>query len=118
MHDTSIDAFMPAIAMLEALDKRQVSAVELLDLHLQRIDRYNPALNAIVTFDNEHAQQAAIAADQSRTQGKHGLLLGLPVTIKDTIDVAGLPGTAGAEEYRDRRPEHDAPLVARVRDAG
>ena len=118
MDSLSIDAFAPATAMLEALNKRQVSAVELLDLHLHRIERYNPALNAIVTFDIEHARQAANAADQARAQGEHGALLGLPVTIKDTIDVRGLPGTAGVERYKDRRPEQDAPLVARVRAAG
>jgi len=118
MDNAPIDAFASAIAMLEALDKRQVSSVELLDLHLRRIERYNPALGAIVTFDVEHARQAATAADEARARGEHGALLGLPVTIKDTIDVKGLPGTAGVERYRDRRPEHDAPLVTRVRAAG
>ena len=118
MDNAPIEAFASAIAMLEALDRRQVSAVELLDLHLRRIERYNPALNAIVTFDVEHARQAAIAADETRARGEHGALLGLPVTIKDTIDVKGLPGTAGVERYKDRRPAHDAPLVARVRAAG
>lgn len=113
-----IDAFASAIAMLEALHKRQVSAVELLDLHLRRIERYNPALGAIVTFDVEQAQHAANAADEARARGEHGALLGLPVTIKDTIDVKGLPGTAGVERYKDRRPAQDAPLVARVRAAG
>ncbi len=104
--------------MLDALNKRQVSAVELLDMHLHRIERYNPALNAIVTFDIEHAKQTAIAADEARAQGKHGALLGLPITIKDTIDVRGLPGTAGVKRFKDRRPEYDAPLVASVRAAG
>ncbi len=118
METTPIDAFASAITMLDALTKRQVSAVELLDLHLRRIERYNPALGAIVTFDVERAQQAAIAADEARVQGEHGALLGLPITIKDTIDVKGLPGTAGIERYADRRPERDAPLVARVRAAG
>jgi amidase len=118
MDDIPINAFTSAIAMLEALNKRQVSAVELLDLHLHRIERYNSTLNAIVTFDIEHAHQAAIAADQVRAEGEHGALLGLPITIKDTIDVKGLPGTAGVERYKDRRPEYDAPLVARVRAAG
>jgi amidase len=118
MDATPIDAYTPATSMLEALDKRHLSAVELLDLHIHRIERYNPALNAIVTFDFEHAREAAIAADEARAQGKHSALLGLPVTIKDTIDVEGLPGTAGVERFRDRRPEQDAPLVTRVRAAG
>jgi amidase len=118
MDAAPLDAFASAITMLEALHKRQVSAVELLDLHLHRIERYNPALNAIVTFDVEQARQVAFAVDEARARGEHGTLLGLPVTIKDTIDVKGLPGTAGVERYKDRRPMHDAPLVARVRSAG
>jgi amidase len=117
MDNAPIDAFASAIAMLEALNKRQVSAAELLDLHLRRIERYNPVLNAIVTFDVEHARHAAMAADEARARGEHGALLGLPVTIKDTIDVKGLPGTAGVERYKDRRPAHDAPLVVCVRAA-
>ena len=118
MDDTPMVAFSPATVMLEALNKRQVSAVELLDLHLHRIEHYNPAVNAIVAFDIEHARQAAIAADEARAHGEHRALLGLPITIKDTIDVKGLPGTAGVEQYKDRRPEYDAPIVARVRAAG
>ena len=118
MDKAPINAFTSATTMLEALNKRQVSAIELLEMHLRRIERYNPALNAIVTFDIEHAKKNAIAADEARIKGKHGALLGLPITIKDTIDVEGLPGTAGVEQYKDRRPEHDAPLVARVRAAG
>ena len=55
--------------MLEALNKRQVSAVELLDMHLRRIERYNPALNAIVTFDIEHAKKTAIACRRSKSTG-------------------------------------------------
>ena len=118
MDKTPINAFTSATTMLDALNKRQVSAVELLDMHIHRIERYNPALNAIVTFDIEHAKKTAIAADEARAQGKHGALQGLPITIKDTIDVEGLPGTAGAEQFKDRCPEHDAPLVERVRAAG
>src|SRR5260370_10328637 len=118
METVPIDAFESAIARLEALHNGHVSAVELLDLHQRRIERYNPTLGAIVTFDVEHARHAANAADEARARGEHGTLIGLPVTIKDTIDVKGLPGTAGVERYKDRRPAHDAPLVARVRAAG
>jgi amidase len=118
MDASPIDAFASASAMLAALNKRQVSAVELLDLHVRRITRYNPVLNAIVTFDVEHAYEVAIATDKARARGEQGALLGLPVTIKDTIDVQGLPGTAGVVRYADRRPQQDAPLVTRVRAAG
>lgn len=69
MEAAPIDAFASAIAMLDALSKRRVSAVELLDLHLRRIERYNPDLGAIVTFDVEHARQAAKAADEASARG-------------------------------------------------
>jgi amidase len=116
MAATTLDPFAAASAMLDALRAREISAVELLDLHLARIARYNPALNAIVTSDFERARQAAIAADEAYAQGDRRALLGLPVTIKDTIDVAGLPGTAGV--VADRIPARDAPVAARVRAAG
>jgi amidase len=116
MDTAPLDAFASASAMLDALRGRRISAVELLDLHLARIARYNPALNAIVTFDFERARQAAAAADAAYARGERRALLGLPVTIKDTIDVQGLPGTAGV--VKDRYPAQDAPVAARVRAAG
>jgi amidase len=102
--------------MLDALTAREVSAVELLELHLARIARYNPALNAIVSFDFERARKAAAAADAAYARGERRALLGLPITIKDTIDVEGLPGTAGA--VADRVPSKDSPVAARARGAG
>ena len=115
---SAIDGFSPAYTMLRTLRARQVSAVELLDLHLERIERLNPALNAIVTPNYDQARQDARTADAARARGEDAPLLGLPMTIKDCIDVQGLPGTAGVVEFADRRPVHDAPVVARVRAAG
>jgi amidase len=104
--------------MLRALRERRVSAVELLDLHLRRIERYNPALNAIVTPNYEQARDAAAAADAARARGQEAALLGLPLTIKDSIDVAGLLGTAGIVDAAERRPQADARIVASIRGAG
>ena len=104
--------------MLRALKERQVSAVELLDLHLTRIERHNPVLNAIVTPDFDNARKVAESADAARARGDDGGLLGLPLTIKDCIDVGGLLGTAGVEEFAERRPDADAMLTSRVRAAG
>jgi len=94
-----------------------VSAVELLELYLGRVARYNPQLNAVVTF-NEDARRDAAAADAARAHGDDKPLLGLPLTIKDCIDVAGLRGTAGVPAHAERRPATDAPVVARLRAAG
>lgn len=96
----------------------EITAVELLALHLERIERYNPALNAIVVLDREAAGDAAREADDLRVQGIERPLLGLPVTIKDAIDVDGLPTTCGLTRRRDELPDADAPVVARLREAG
>jgi amidase len=114
----TLDTFATATAMLRALRGREISAVELLEMHLAQIARRNPALNAIVTPDYDNARQTAEQADMARASGADDALLGLPLTIKDCIDVAALPGTAGVPEFAERRPERDAPVVARVRAAG
>ncbi len=103
--------------MLCALRERRVSAVELLELHLARIARYNLALTAIVT-PNDDARRDAVAVDGARARGEDRPLLGLPLTIKDCIDVAGLRGTAGVPAFAERVPTMDAPVVARLRAAG
>lgn len=113
-----LDGFVSATEMLHALGQRQISAVELLRLHLQRIERYNPQLNAIVTPNYDDARQVAAQADAARAQGEDRPLLGLPLTIKDCIYVAGLPTTGGVPERAEAIAEEDAPVAARVRAAG
>lgn len=114
----SIDGFSTATEMLGALRDKKLSAVELLDLHVRRIERYNPAINAVVIKDYDRAREAAVAADAARARGDGGMLLGLPLTIKDAIDVQGLPTTCGVPERAQTYPERDARLVASVRAAG
>jgi amidase len=113
-----LDTFATATAMLRALRDREISAVELLELHLAQIARHNPTLNAIVTPDYDTARATAERADAAHKGSADGTLLGLPLTIKDCIDIAGLPGTAGAPAFAERRPAEDAPVVARLRAAG
>ena len=114
----AVDGFTTATGMLRALRSREVSAVELLELHIRRIERYNPALNAVVIKDYDRAEAAARAADAARASGEDGALLGLPLTIKDVLDVQGLPTVCGATERVDAIAEADAPIVASVRAAG
>jgi amidase len=114
----AVDGFTSATEMLQALRSKQVSAVELLDLHLERIERLNGPLNAVVIKDYDRAREAAVAADAARARGDDRPLLGLPLTIKDAIDVEGLPTTCGVPERAQTYPEHDARLVASVRAAG
>lgn len=96
-----------------------VSAEEVVRAHLDRITMVNPLLNAIVYLDAEPAFAAARAADARLAAGRDiGPLHGVPFTVKDWIDVAGMPCTAGDPQFRDRVPSVDAPVVARMRQAG
>ena len=113
-----IDAFATAVDMLAALRARRVSAVELLELHLKRIARHNPELNAIVELDFERARREAEAADTRRARGEDAPLRGLPMTLKESINVRGLRTTAGMSVWKDFRAEHDAPVTTRVKGAG
>lgn len=101
-----------------ALIRREFSARDLLAQTLDAIERLNPALNAIVHLDVAAAWQAAAASDERIAQGEAGALEGLPMTIKDCFEVAGMPATAGAPALRDYVPKKDAPVVARLRRAG
>ena len=104
--------------MVRALAAREISASELLELHLRRIERFNGSLNAIVWPDFDRARAAASAADAALTRDERAPLLGLPLTVKDSIDVEGLPSTAGLPERVEHRAASDALLVRRLRDAG
>ncbi len=118
MTATKLDLFASATVMLRALREKEVSAVELLELHLRRIERYNPRINAIVTPDFDNALRAAALADKALVRGEHRALIGLPLTIKDCIDVEGLVGTGGVKRFAQRRADTDSRLAARVRGAG
>src|ERR1700748_3144789 len=99
--------------------RRELSSRELLELCLARVDRINPAVNAVVTQDREAAYGAAARADeQTAAGGPLGPLHGLPITIKDAIEVAGIRSTGGAAELTDHVPASDAPAVGRLRSAG
>jgi amidase len=112
-------AFASATELAAALREKRISSRELLDLYLRRIERYNPAVNAVVTVDAERARGDAGAADDELARGElRGPLHGLPMTIKDSIETAGMLSTAGAPILADYVPERDADAVARLRAAG
>jgi Asp-tRNA(Asn)/Glu-tRNA(Gln) amidotransferase A subunit family amidase len=97
---------------------REVSPVEIAEAHLERIARLNPALNAIVTIAPDLLERASHAEKALLRGDNVGLLHGVPVTIKDTIDTAGLRTTSGSKIRVDYVPETDAPAVARLKAAG
>lgn len=95
--------------LVELVRQREVAAEEVVESHLEQISRLNPTLNAIVTLNPRAVEQARSAA---------GDLCGLPVTIKDTIETAGLRTTSGSKVREDYVPTIDAPAVARLKAAG
>ncbi len=112
-------AFASATHQLRLLNAGEIGAAELLQLYLERVDRYNPDYNLVVAFDREHARERAEEIDRRRARGEQlGPLAGLPITIKDSLEVVGMPTTCGLEHLRNHRPEEDADAVALLRHAG
>ena len=112
-------ALWSAEELSAALREKRISSRELLETYLDRIERLNPVLNAVVTLDAERAIEAARAADEQTARGGiTGPLHGLPITIKDAIETSGIRSTGGADELADHVPKDDAPAVARLRSGG
>ena len=109
----------PATELAALVRGRELSAAELLAAHLAQIERLNPRVNAICTLDAEGATAAAAQLDTALAAGADaGPLAGLPVVVKDLVDVAGLPTTRGSPIYRDAVADHDDLMVQRMRAAG
>ena len=111
--------FRSATELARLTKAKKIASEELLDLYLSRIDKYNPRLNAVVATDVPGARKRARAADAALASGEDwGPLHGIPLTIKDSFDLAGLPATWGVPELRDHRPATNALAVQRYIDAG
>jgi amidase len=111
--------FRPATELAAMVRAREISARELLDAHLDRIERVNPGLNAIVTLDVDGARAAAEAADAVLAAGDEvGPLHGLPVAHKDTHQTGGMRTTWGSPLHRDTVPARDELIVSRLHAAG
>jgi amidase len=111
--------FRTARELAAAIQDGEVSSMEVVDAHLARIVEHNPKLNAIVTLDEAGARQRAREADEALVRGEvWGPLHGVPVTIKDSFETAGLRTTSSYKPLADHVPERDATAVARLRRAG
>jgi len=105
--------------MAHRIARRELSSAEVVDAHLARIDAMNPALNAIVRVLADEARAAAVLADRRLKAGETvGPLHGVPFTIKENIDMAGLPTTWGVPALAQAVVPIDAPVVERMRAAG
>jgi amidase len=111
-----------AVDLAALLARGKVSAVEVLETHLDWIDQRNPELNAICTLDRDHAFEQARAADALRRRDPEAAaakpLLGLPTAIKDLVPTKGIRTTFGSPIFADNVPDFDALIVERIRDAG
>lgn len=115
MRDT---LFRSASDAAEMLRRKAISSRELTEALFARIDAVNPGLNAVVEQRREAALRDAKAADNAIADGRRGLLLGVPMTIKDSFNVAGLHTTWGNPAFKDYVAESDATVVHRLKEAG
>lgn len=112
-------AYAGVKAITSAIQKQEVSSVEVLHYFQQRIKQHNPKLNAVVVQNQLMAETMARQADKDIAAGIiRGPLHGLPMTIKDTYEVVGMTATSGARRWKDHKPVQNAAAVQRLLDAG
>ncbi len=112
-------AFDGAVTLASAIRNKEIGCLELLDLYLDRVERHNPALNAVVVMDADSARNRARELDSALAAGTViGPLHGVPMTVKESFDIAGMPTTWGAPWLKDNVAASDALAVERYRSAG
>jgi amidase len=111
-------SFKTAVELSTALAAKKVSAVELAQDAIGRIERHDAKINAICVRDFDRGLEAARAADAAIARGEAKPLLGLPITVKESYNIAGLPTTWGFSPQKDFRPPEDALSITRVKQAG
>jgi amidase len=117
MHETLL--FQSATDAAQAVCRKKLSSRELTEMLLTRIEEANPALNAVVELRREAALQEALAADEATARGDDpGPLHGVPMTIKDSFNVAGLHTTWGNPAFKDFVADRDATVIRRLKRAG
>ena len=110
--------FPTAEQLAAALRAGEVTSAELTDEAIARIEQDDKEINAICVPDFDRARAAARDADQARARGADRPLLGIPVTVKESYNIAGLPTTWGLPQYRNYLPAEDAVQVSRLKAAG
>jgi amidase len=112
-------AFASAVRLAGEIRDRKIGCLELLDFFLARAERYNPALNAVVVWQTDRARERARAADAALARGEvWGPLHGLPMTVKESFNITGLPTTWGNPLWKDNIAAEDAVVVERLQRAG
>ena len=112
-------AYWSVVEQAKAIKEGKFTSRELLELTIERIESVNPELNAVVTMDLDLARKLADEADAKLKSGALvGPLHGIPITVKDALETAGIRSTGGATELHNHVPDRDAPVVKAVKDAG
>src|SRR5580692_3051629 len=112
-------AFLSATRLAGEIRDRRIGCLELLDLFIARAEQHNPALNAIVAWQVDKARERADAADAALARGEMwGPLHGVPMTIKESYDVVGMPTTWGVPDLKANFPKRNALAVDRLLAAG
>jgi amidase len=114
----SVPGYQSASELADAIKARKVSSVEVVDHVIARIERFDPALNAVVVRDFEAAREAAKAADKASQGGDRRPLLGVPIVVKESFNVAGLATTWGIPQQKNFIAKEDAVVIARLKNAG
>lgn len=111
--------FSTAVELAQSIARKEISAREVLQIHLDQIERVNPQVNAIITLHADRALEQAAAADERQARGESlGPLHGLPIAHKDLVLTKGIRTTFGSPIYRDFVPPEDALIVERLKQAG
>jgi amidase len=116
--EAPISPYRSAVELKAALAARKVSARELVDAAIARIEQLDGKINAVVVRDFDRARAAAKAADEALAKGEKRPLLGLPMTVKEQYNVAGLPTCWGIPKFKNWKPDSDALVVQRLKAAG
>ncbi len=112
-------AFSTVVELSTWIRERKLTSERLTKIYLERLKRFQPKLNCVITLTEEHALRQARAADTEIAAGHYrGPLHGIPWGAKDLLDTAGIPTTWGAEPFRNRVPERDAAVTAKLNEAG
>jgi Asp-tRNA(Asn)/Glu-tRNA(Gln) amidotransferase A subunit family amidase len=112
-------AFSSVVELSGWIKSKQITSERLTRIYLERLKKYGPQLNCVITLTEEHALKQARAADAEIAAGKYrGPLHGIPWGAKDLLDTAGIRTTWGAEPFRDRVPVEDATVTKRLNEAG
>ena len=111
--------YQPAVSLARSIREKKIRSLELLELFIERYEQFNSRINAIVWTDIEHARKSAIKADQALARGEvSGVLHGVPMTVKDSFEVAGMPCTSGSPDLKNHIPKRNAALVDDLVNAG